>query len=219
MYLGCGHSLSISCIVLAGGKGLRLGRYKASVTVNGEGLLQRVVSRLSFLSSDIIVVIARGQQLPCVAGYPGLRIETDVYAGKGPLVGIYTGLEASNSAYNLVVACDMPFLNRDLLGYMLEISAGFDAVVPRLGDMVEPLHAVYSKSCLPAIKRMLDGGRFNVGGLLAQVGVRYVKASEIDRFDPEHLSFFNINTGADLEKASQLIARASKDQSALRSEA
>ncbi len=198
---------------------MRLGRYKASVTVNGEGLLQRVASPLSFLSSDIIVVIAQGQQPPRIAGYPGLRIATDVYAAKGPLAGIYTGLEASNSAYNLVVACDMPFLNRDLLGYMLEISAGFDTVVPKLGDMVEPLHAVYSKSCLPAIKRMLDGGRCNVGGLLAQVRVRYVEASEIDRFDPEHLSFFNINTAADLKKASQLIARASQDQSALRSEA
>jgi molybdopterin-guanine dinucleotide biosynthesis protein A len=189
------------------------------VTVNGEGLLQRVVSRLSLLSSDIIVVIAKGQQPPRVAGYPGLRIETDVYAAKGPLAGIYTGLEASNSAYNLVVACDMPFLNRGLLGYMLEISASFDAVIPRLGDMVEPLHAVYSKSCLPAITSMLDGGRFNVGGLLAQVGVRYVEASEIDRFDPEHLSFFNINTGADLKKASRLIARASQGQSVLGSEA
>ncbi len=198
---------------------MRLGRYKASVTVNGEGLLQRVASPLSFLSSDIIVVIAQGQQPPRIAGYPGLRIATDVYAAKGPLAGIYTGLEASNSAYNLVVACDMPFLNRGLLGYMLEISAGFDAVVPRLGDMVEPLHAVYSKSCLPAIKRMLDGGRFNVGGLLAQVGVRYVESDEIDRFDPEHLSFFNINPGADLKMASRLIARASQDQSALRSEA
>jgi molybdopterin-guanine dinucleotide biosynthesis protein A len=205
--------------VLAGGKGLRLGRYKASVTVNGEGLLQRVVSRLSFLSSDIIVVIARGQQPPRVAGYPGLKIATDVYDAKGPLAGIYTGLEASNSACNLVVACDMPFLNRALLAYMLEISAGFDAVIPRLGDMVEPLHAVYSKSCLPAIKSMLDGGRFNVGGLLARVGVRYVEADEIDRFDPEHLSFFNINTGADLKKASQLIAGESQGQSVLRSEA
>lgn len=197
---------------------MRLGRYKASVTVNGESLLQRVVSRISFLSRDIIVVIAKGQQPPCIVGYPKLRIVTDVYAGKGPLAGIYTGLEASNSAYNLVVACDMPFLNRDLLAYMLEISAGFDAVVPRLGDMVEPLHAVYSKSCLPAIKRMLDGGRFNVGGLPAQVGVRYVEAEEIDRFDPEHLSFFNINTGADLKKASQLIVRESQGQSVLRSE-
>ena len=101
----------------------------------------------------------------------------------------------------------MPFLNRDLLAYMLEISAGFDAVIPRLGDMVEPLHAVYSKSCLPAIKSMLDGGRFNVGGLLAQVGVRYVEADEIDRFDPKHLSFFNINTEADLETARELVRR------------
>ncbi|MEE8194363.1 MAG: molybdenum cofactor guanylyltransferase [Dehalococcoidales bacterium] len=206
--------MGIGCVVLAGGKGLRLGRHnKALATIDGESLLQRVVSSLSFLNSDIIVVIAKGQQLPELADYPKLRIVTDAYVAKGPLVGIYSGLLAADSFYNLVVACDMPFLNRSLIGYMLEISAGFDLVIPRLGDMVEPLHAVYSRNCLGAIEKLLDSGNLKTGSLLNRVRVRYVEAGEIDRFDPEHLSFFNINTEAELRGAEELANKANKSRS------
>lgn len=191
-------------IVLAGGKGRRLGSYKALETINNESFIQRVVSSLIFFNSDIIVVIGKGQQLPEFTSYPKLRIVTDAYPGKGPLVGIYTGLLASASCYNLVVACDMPFLNQALLSYMLKISAGFGVAIPRLGDCLEPLHAVYSKNCLSVIKKLLFEGNYKIDRLFSLVKVRYVEAGEIDRFDPEHLSFFNINTKADLETAKEL---------------
>ena len=199
--------MSISSIVLAGGKGLRLGRYKALVELDGESLVQRVVSKLSFLNNEIIIVIAEGQQPPWVTGYTKLRIVTDAYPGKGPLVGIYTGLLNSDSDYNLVVACDMPFLNQYLLGYMLQVSAGFDVTIPRLGNMVEPLHAVYSKKCLKVIEKLLGEGSLKIDRLLSLVRVRYVEAKEIESFDPEHLSFFNINTKDDLNMADGLINR------------
>ena len=199
--------MDISCIVLAGGKGLRLGRYKALVEVDGESLLQRVVSRLSFLDSDIIIVIGKSSKPPKLTDYPRLRTVTDAYAGKGPLVGIYSGLLASNSFRNLVVACDMPFLNQALIRYMLDISSGFDLVIPRVGDMVEPLHAVYSKNCLSAMSRLIEEGNFKIDRFFSLVKVRYVEAEEIERFDPEHLSFFNINSEADLKKARELINR------------
>ncbi len=199
--------MGISSIVLAGGKGLRLGHYKALVELDGENLVQRVVSKLSFLNSDIIIVLAEGQQPPQVTGYPKLRIVTDAYPGKGPLVGIYSGLLSSESYYNLVVACDMPFLNQRLLGYMLQISAGYDVTIPRLGNMVEPLHAVYSKKCLEVIEKMIGEDSFKIDRLLGLVRVRYVETDKIDSFDPEHLSFFNINTEDDLKIAEGLINR------------
>jgi len=120
------------------------------------------------------------------------------------LVGIYTGLTESSSFYNLVIACDMPFLNRDLLQYMMQVADDFDIVVPRFDDMVEPLHAVYSKSCLTAAGSLLNQGSLSVYELFPLVKVRYIEAEEIDRFDPQHLSFFNINNESDLEKARQL---------------
>ena len=186
---------------------MRLGRYKASVEINGQNLLQRVVSRLGFLGGEIIIVIAEGQPPP-LTDYPKLKVITDIYPNKGPLVGIYSGLLNSGSAYNLVVACDMPFLNRRLLGYILEVSAGYDVAVPRLGKVVEPLHAVYSRQCLGAIKQLIDQDSLKIDRLLEQVKVRYVETNEIDSFDPEHLSFFNINNKKDLETARELAGRA-----------
>ncbi|HUV56825.1 MAG TPA: molybdenum cofactor guanylyltransferase [Dehalococcoidales bacterium] len=198
--------MDISCNVLAGGKGLRLGRDKALETIGNKNLLQRVVSLISFFDSDIIIVTAAGEQaFPRSTGYPKLRIVTDTYPGKGPLGGIFAGLTASSSIYNLVVACDMPFLNQALLRYMVQISAGFDLVIPRLGRLVEPLHAVYSRGCLASIKRLIKQDTLSVSELFALVEVRYVETEEIDRFDPEHLSFFNINNKADLLKAKELI--------------
>ncbi len=199
--------MSVNSIVLAGGKGVRLGRNKVIETVGSRSLLQRAVLSLSFLKSEIVIVTATKQPLLQSIDYPKLKVVTDIYPGKGPLGGVYTGLAASDSSYSLVVACDMPFLNQDLLRYMIQVSAGFDLVVPRLGNFVEPLHAVYSRGCLAPIDDMLKQGELSVLELFDAVRVRYVEAEEINRFDPEHLSFFNVNNEADLEKARRLVQR------------
>ena len=199
--------MDISCIVLAGGKALRLGRDKTLETFSNTSLLERVVSNLRLFDSDIIIVTATKQSLLQFIGYPKLRVVADIYPGKGVLGGIYTGLVASDSLYNLVVACDMPFLNQALLRYMVQLADGFDLVLPRLGDMIEPLHAIYSKNCLAAIENLLRQDNLKISHLLASVRVRYVEAEEINQFDPKHLSFFNINTEADLKTAQELAGK------------
>jgi molybdopterin-guanine dinucleotide biosynthesis protein A len=199
--------LDITSIVLAGGRGLRLGRDKTTETINGQSLIKRVVSSLSFLDSDIIIVSGGDKASLGLDGYPGLRVVNDAYPGKGPLVGIYSGLAASASPYNLVVACDMPFLNRELLAYLLKERAGYDVVLPRLDNMVEPLHAVYSRTCLPTIEEMFRQGKYGVHQLFELVKVRHIEADEIDRFDSGHMSFFNINTEANLTAARELAGR------------
>jgi len=196
--------LETSCIVLAGGKSLRLGQDKVLETVGNRSLLQQVVSCVSLLSSDVIIVTTRQRTFSQSIDYPKLKVVTDIYPDKGPLGGIYTGLATSTSFYNLVVASDMPFLNQALLRYMIQLSANFDLVVPRVGNLVEPLHAIYTKSCLAPIEQMLKQGELSVNKLFNLVRVRYVEAEEIERFDPKHLSFFNINTEADLERAREL---------------
>ena len=197
--------MDISCIVLAGGEGLRLGRDKTLETFGNTSLLERAVFNLSLFDSDIIIVTATKQALPQSIDYPKLRVVADIYPGKGALGGVYTGLVASESFYNLVVASDMPFLNQALLRYMVQLADGFDLVLPRLSNnMIEPLHAVYSKNCLATIKNLLEQGKMRFTDLLTLVKVRYVEAEEINWFDPRHLSFFNINTQADLEMAREL---------------
>ena len=202
----------MSYVALAGGKSLRLGRNKVSEIIDSGSLLERVIYCLSLFDGEIIVVKARGQSLPRLNKYSKLRVVTDIYPYKGPLGGIYTGLAESSSSHSLVVAGDMPFLNRALLQYMIEISPEFDLVVPRLGGMVEPLHAVYSKNCLATIENLIKKNNLMVTRLLDLLKVRYVEADEIDRFDPKHLSFFNVNTEADLEKARKIIREEKHDK-------
>ena len=133
------------------------------------------------------------------------EIISDVYGGKGPLGGIYTGLLTSRSSNSIVVACDMPFLNTELLRYMVESAEGFDAVVPRLGDrMVEPLHAIYSQDCVSKIKTRLEQDRLGVLSFLDTLHVRHVEKVECQRFDPELMSFFNINYQSDLDRAIEM---------------
>ena len=184
---------------------MRLGRNKALVTIGKRSLLERVLSRLSFLDSDILLVTTRELPYARLSDYPRVRVVSDLYPGKGSLGGIYTGLKLAAPFCNLVVACDMPFLNRDLLRYMIEASAGFDLVVPRLGELVEPLHGVYAKACLAPMERLLEQGVLSIREIFSLVRVRYVEAREIDRFDPSHLSFFNVNTESELARARALL--------------
>src|SRR4030042_1894023 len=190
---------------LAGGKGERLGRDKLSETVGGRPLLQRVIDTLGLVSDRIVIVIARGQSEPIISSTTETKITTDLYPGKGALGGIYTGLASSASCHNLVVAADMPFLSPSLLGYLMRLSADYDVVMPRVSGEIEPLHAVYSRNCLAPIQHQLDEGSLKIRDFLQRVRVRYVEGAEIEGLDPKHLSFFNINTSADLRRAESLL--------------
>ncbi len=199
--------MNMTSIVLAGGHGSRLGREKYAEIVAGRSLIERTIDRLSVLSAEILIVISERQSKSFFPSYSRARTVSDLYTGKGPLAGVYTGLVHSSSFHNLAVACDMPFLNLDLLRYMFDQSPGFDAVVPRIGDYKEPLHAVYTRDCLRPMQSLLEAGNPKIMDILDLVRVRYLDKDEIEQFDPEHLSFFNINTNADLERARKLASQ------------
>lgn len=196
--------MEINGIVLAGGKSLRFGNDKISEAIGSKSLLQQVITSLRFLGGEIIVVTSDEHPISESIDHPKLRILTDILPGKGPLGGIHTGLVASTTEYNLVVASDMPFLNEALLRYLIEISEGYDITVPRVGKLVEPLHAIYARSCLDPMAEMIKQERLSIYQLFRRVRVRYMEAAEIERFDPEHRSLFNINTKADLAAARRL---------------
>ena len=202
-----GSPEGMACIVLAGGRSLRLGREKAREELGGESLLDRAVRRLDPLTTEIIVVVAPGREESLLPDQPGPKVATvvDLHPGRGPLAGIYAGLSAARSFHGLVVACDMPFLNVRLLRHIMEVRGSHDVIIPRYGGQLEPLHAIYSKRCLGPIRAVLDGGENRIVAFLPGMDVRYVDEEEIRRFDKEHLSFFNVNTQADLELARSLL--------------
>ena len=194
--------MKITAIVLAGGKSLRLGRNKALEPFLGKSLIEHVVDRLRPLAAQLLIVTSGEQVLPPLDTTEPLN---DVYPGKGPLGGIYTGLLAARYSHSIVVACDMPFINTKLFSFMAELAPEFDAVIPRLSQTkVEPLHAVYAKSCLEKMEVHLAKNQLAVQGLLDELHIRYVEREKCLRFDPQLLSFLNINSQSDLDRALDL---------------
>jgi molybdopterin-guanine dinucleotide biosynthesis protein A len=100
----------------------------------------------------------------------------------------------------------MPFVVRPLLDHLISLipGANADVVMPRLGGEAEPFRAIYARTCLGPIRAALDAGQMRVVSFFPDVRVRFVDEPEIDRFDPQHLSFFNVNTPEDLVLARRL---------------
>ena len=203
-----GQIAPISAVVLAGGRGRRLGRDKATVELGSQTLLQRVIESVSQLSDDIIAVLRPGQHLQV----DGARLATDAEPFAGLLAGMAAGITSARYYWCLVVASDMPFLNTDLIWHMMSLRPGYDVVVPRVEAGVEPLHALYHKRCLPALWRALRAGERRVVSFYRPLKVRYLESVEIARFDPTGRSFFNINAPEDLAQAQEWVRQACADQ-------
>ncbi len=193
--------MAVTGIVLAGGLSRRLGRDKAVEPIDGEPLISRVIRRLEDLTDEIVVVVnnsARADQLPLP---DATKVAVDIYPDSGSLGGIFSGLSAARNNWGFVVACDMPFLNTDLIARILTLRDNHDAVVPVLDGFPEPTHAAYSKACLPHIERRLKSNQLRIAGFFEDVRVKLLSEDEVEPFDPEHLSFFNVNTPDDLARA------------------
>ena len=198
---------AVSAVVLAGGLSRRLGRDKAVEPLGDAPLIRRVLSRVAEVTDETVVVIndaARASELPLDGD---VVTAVDRYPGAGSLGGIFTGLEAARADWALVVACDMPFLNVPLLRRILSLRAGRDAVVPVIEGRPEPTHAAYSKRCLPYIESRLQANDLKISRFFEDVEVEYLPQSSVDELDAEHLSFFNVNTEQDLERARRLAVR------------
>jgi molybdopterin-guanine dinucleotide biosynthesis protein A len=196
--------MAVTGIILAGGKNLRFGRTKALEQVGNVMLIERVAKRILPLVDQLIIVTAgKEHSLPTDLGAVFIN---DIYPDGGALGGIYSGLTVSKNDCNLVVACDMPFLNTELLQHLIFLSPAYEAVVPRLApNLLEPLHAVYSRKCIPVIRKCLDRNERVISTFLNEVKCLYVEAAECRQYDPNLHSFFNINNQNDLSKANKLI--------------
>jgi len=187
----------VSVAILAGGQSKRMGRDKALLAAGGQLLIERVINQVKALSDDLFI----STNSPEKYAQFGLRCVVDVYPGKAALGGIYSALLAAQHPYVLVVACDMPLLNTALLQYLIDLAPTADAVIPIIDPPhPEALHAVYSKKSIPAVETHLQKNDLQVLHVFDDISVRYVERKEMAPFDPEFLSFVNVNTPDDLEK-------------------
>lgn len=184
-------------IVLSGGESRRMGTDKAFLKVAGAPLIEHVLRSLKDVFQDIIVVTNAPERY---AAYD-VQVVSDALAIRGPLTGIYSGLLKSSDEYSFVAACDMPFLNSRLISYIAGLAAGHDIVVPSVGGLLEPLHAVYRRQLIEVIEKEIRQDRRQIRGIFDRAKVRYVTENEIDRFDPSRKSFKNLNTPEEYEEA------------------
>ena len=182
-----------------------MGRDKASELLLGHPLLQWAVRPLEPLVDAFVFVRAAGQTLPPVEAGKPVDVVEDLYPEAGPLGGIYTGLYHARADRSLVVACDMPLVVPALVEELFRLAAEADVVMPLGNEFPEPLCAVYSRVCLPAIQAQLGAGRLKITGFLGAVRVRYLRPEEWRPLDPEGLSFFNVNAEDDLRRAEELL--------------
>lgn len=194
--------LPLSVVILAGGRGERLGGDKAGLQLAGQTLLQRVLANLSSLSDDLIVVLRADQTLEV----GGARAVVDVAPDVGVLAGMIAGLEAARHEWAVIVACDMPFISTTLVRLMFAQREGHAVVVPHVEAGYEPLHALYHRSCVPAMWQALRAGRRRPISFYPANGVRIITPAEIAPIDPLGRSFYNINTPQELSQAEAWLA-------------
>ena len=197
--------IEVTGVLLAGGKSRRMGEDKRHLVVGEQTLLERGLAVLQASFREILVVIAQDS--------PPLNIDArvvrDLVADCGSLGGLYTGLTQATTPYIFVVACDMPFLNQTVIAQFASQRATADIVMAKLDARLHPMHALYSKRCVPALEAMIQARQLKIQEIVSQssLRVRYVTEGDLLTIDPSGRSFYNVNTVADLEAARSLLAR------------
>jgi molybdopterin-guanine dinucleotide biosynthesis protein A len=190
----------LTIAIQAGGQSRRMGQDKALLPFLGKPMIVRVIERIAPLADEILVTVNRPED------YQFLQIPLyrDLIPDRGALGGLYTALSAAEQPLVALVACDMPFVNRDLLAAERDrlIETEADLVIPHTGEGLEPFHAIYRReSCLPFVAAAIEADKWRVDSWFSQVEVITFPLNEITRYDPELLSFRNVNTPEDLQSA------------------
>lgn len=192
-----------AAIILAGGKSSRMGRPKALLPFAGQPLIAHLVRSLQQSFGSIIIVAAPEQELPEVPA----RVVRDDLPFKGPVGGIYYGLRAASEEFAFVTSCDAPFLNLALVRFLATRISSWDVVVPYWQDRFQPLHAIYRTKLAPLLAEQLQRNELRPVTLFERVRTLRIHEDEIRCFDPDGVSFLNMNTPEDYQTALQLWSR------------
>ena len=193
-------SQDITGFVLAGGQSRRMRQDKAQIPWGQGTLLSHAYQRLQQVASKVFVVGGRP------ASDDRIPVLPDAFPGRGPLAGIYSALLHAETDWNLVLAVDLPLVSVTLLRYLADPSkpASTLAVALRIGGLIHPLCALYSRRLFPEIEQRLQGGDLSIHHLLESVGTRIIEEREFLAAGFSIDMLFNVNTPQDLERARTL---------------
>ena len=200
-----------TAIILAGGFSERFGQDKGLVQMAGKPLVLHVFERAYKAVDEVTVVVSSLRQREAYSSLlpNGTRILVDIEDSQSPLVGALTGFADARGDYSILLPCDTPFISEEVVKLLFEMSQGMDAAIPRWPNgYIEPLQAVYgTDSALRAAEEAIRKGGMRLLSMISLLGkVRYLSTEVIKKVDPDLITFFNINTPADLKKTEKLIA-------------
>ena len=197
--------IDVTGVLLAGGNSRRMGEDKRYLVVGEQTLLARGLVVLRSIFQEVLVIIAQ-DSLPLNVD---ARVVRDLVPDCGSLGGLYTGLTQATTPYIFVVACDMPFLDPAVITQFTSRRASADIVMAKLAARLHPMHALYSKGCLPVLEQMIRARQLKIQEMVSHssLHVRYVTDADLLTIDPSGRSFQNVNTPADLEVARSLISQ------------
>jgi molybdopterin-guanine dinucleotide biosynthesis protein A len=183
-------------IILAGGKSTRMGKNKALIEIEGIPIIERICVLFKRLFQEVWIITDQAEVFHGL----GAKLHDDLIPNLGALGGLYSGLVLASFPHSFCVACDMPFLREPLIDYLVRGIDGFAAVVPRTKDGWQPLHAVYSKSCLEVINEVVAEKKTKIIDIYPRIKLRVVEEEEFHSIDPLNESFINVNTPEDLAR-------------------
>ncbi len=206
----------VSCVILVGGESRRMGSDKSKIRLNGRSLLAHVLDAVKDIFRDIMVSAhTPDYSHDDIKGLCGIRLVTDRVRGRGPSLGVCAALESAENPWIFVLPCDLPMVNVSLIRYLAQLRNGYDCVVPVVGGRIQPLFALYRKTCLePLVARIGRGGgskrERGLAGFIEeteQIKVRYVDESELKEADPELRSFMDVDTVEELKKVESILKK------------
>ena len=171
-----------------------MGINKAFIQVEGVPIIKRIHDLFRELFQEVIIVT---NEKDLFSNFDS-KIYSDLIPGKGALGGLYTGIFFSSFYHSFCVACDMPFIKKSLVQYLVENMDDADVIVPRTKDGLQPLHAIYSKNCVDPIRNSIDEGKSKIIDIYCQVKVKIVDEKDFLCLDPGRESFINVNTPEEL---------------------
>jgi molybdopterin-guanine dinucleotide biosynthesis protein A len=177
-----------------------MGRDKALLPFPGDHRGTFISHLAAVLSAfcDEVVLVARNAEQAARCALPGVAVVTDQVPEVGPLMGLYSGLRSIRAAHALVTAVDMPFVQPELIAFLLSCPRDDALLVPVVDEVPQVLLAVYPRSLLPTIETCLRAGERGPRALLKVARVRYIEEAQLRQVDPQLRSFVNVNTPEDL---------------------
>lgn len=198
----------MNAIILAGGKSSRFGSNKAMYKIEQKPMLEKIVEKLETSFHKIYIIGNKKQDFKGIKG----KVEylTDVIPDKGPLGGLYTGLSKSDSQFNYLQACDMPFICGDYLKFMkkyIKADSEYEAYIPEKDGYLEPFVGIYSKNIKEDILKLIKKDQLNFDYLFNKINIKKISEEEIEKVAEPKRLFFNINRKEDLDKYNKFKAK------------